>query len=171
MAASTLDILYKEWEDESKILADLKLSCLKINGDFYVNEDEVQIHKSYKNSESSIILEIESEKSLNWYYKEYPSSKSESEDRIPYFVFNPNIGGYKKLFTIVTCNCYLDYKLVYDFFKEYLNLNREKYIYINKYIWFGWKDIEETLSKGGYYDNWYDELVIRKTRNSDLDSN
>ena len=155
MPASALDILHSDWEKEDKIINDLKASCLNIRGKFFLNDGEVQIHKRYEDRDADLILEIESEKSLEWYYEQYPSSKLEPESRIPYFVFDHNINNGEKLITIVTSNCYLNDELVYYFFKEYLKMNQEKIVYINKSIDFSYQDLEQIELNGGYCKNWY----------------
>lgn len=159
MPASTLDILHSDWENQEKIIDDLKLSSSKIGAVFYENNGEIQVHKNYQDRSAELILEIESDKSLEWYYKQYPSAKLEPESRIPYFVFDSRINGKDKLLTIVTSNCYLDSEMIYDFFKEYLSINKEKFIYIDKSIWFGINDIEKVESEGGYRSGWYNNLT------------
>ncbi len=154
MPASTLDILHNNWEYMDKIVNDLRLCCLTIKADFFLNDDEVQIHKKYANRDADLILEIESENSLEWYYKEYPLSKLEPEDRIPYLVFDPSINGGEKLFTIISANCYLDEELIFDFFIEYLKLNQEKFININRSIGLSYRDLEKVALNGGYFKGW-----------------
>lgn len=160
MPASTLDILHNNWESKEKILSDFKLSCSSIGGTFYTNNNEMQVHKKYNNRDAVLIFEIEGAKSLEWYYEQYPMAKLEPENRVPYFIFNKAISGADKLFTIVTANCYLDYELVYDFFKEYLRLNSEKFIYINKSTWFGLNDFKNMESQGGYQEGWLSKLTL-----------
>ncbi|MCT4638611.1 MAG: hypothetical protein N4A72_13000 [Bacteroidales bacterium] len=158
MAASTLDILHTSWEKEDKIVNDFRSCCLKIGGSFFHNNEEIQIRKDYIDRCSFLILEIESEESLEWYFEEYPLAKLEPEIRIPYFVFDHNINNGEKLFTIVTSNCYLDDELVYEFFSEYLKINQEKFIYINRTLCFSFRDLEKINREQGYYKGWFSFL-------------
>lgn len=153
MPASTLDILHTNWERREKLLSDLKHCCSQINAQFHCNGNEVQIHKLYPKSEASLVFEIETKASLDWYYHTYPQSISEPEERVPYFVFNESISR-SKLFTIATANCYLDDRLIYDLFKEYLSRNKGKFIYVNKTWWFDWSDLLKLEQTGGYRKDW-----------------
>ena len=141
MGASTIDIISTKWEEESKILKDLKECSEKIQSVFYYNEDEVQIHKNYADEKLVLILEVETEESLEWYYNEYPEAKFEPEERIPYFVFNKEINGSDKLFTIVTSDSTSDDRIIYEFFKEYLSINKNQYLLVNKTIWLDYDKI------------------------------
>lgn len=154
MPASTLDILNSDWESVEKTAKDLQECSALISAQFYQDGNEVQIHKNYASKETSLIFEIVSESSLKWYFSQYPMAKDEPEERIPYFVFNEKINGTSKLFKIVTANCYLDDRLIYDFFSEYLELNPEKFVYINESSWFGQKELLKLRKTIGYHKDW-----------------
>jgi len=72
MSASTFEILSHNWEKEEEILKDLSVIASKIGAKLY-NVDDIQLHKNYKNKEDAVLIfDINDEKTLEWYYKEYP---------------------------------------------------------------------------------------------------
>lgn len=152
MPASTFEVISNTWVPKEKILKDIEIVCSRINATFF-NEGDLQIHKKYDGEEDVyLIIDINDEKTLEWFYNQYPDARNEPIEHIPYYVFDERIST-SKLYSIISANCYLDDRLIFDFSLEYLNINPSQYIYINRSGWFNLTKLESIKEKG-YYPDW-----------------
>lgn len=139
MPASTFEIISRNWVDEDKVFSDIALSCKKAELFFLYSKKEI-IVKLNNDSNKSLIISINTQKSVDWYLETYPAEKEEPEERIPYYVYNSQIGK-GRFYSIALANNYLDEELIWRFSIEYLKLNKSQLIGINEHIYFNYEQL------------------------------
>ena len=124
MPASTLEIFANHWEEEIEVFKKIAVTTQKaeLYLSYYKNELLIGLEPS---SDKKLMFEIQSQATVDWYYKQYPRAREEPKERIPYYLFNTNISE-TNLYAIVMANNYLDDLLIWKFSSSYLNDNRNE---------------------------------------------
>lgn len=152
MPASTLEIIAKDWEGENEVLCKILISCRSAGLflTYYLEQIIVRIEPS---AERSLIFEIQTQKDVEWYYKQYPMAKEEPEERVPYFVFNKSLSN-DKLYSIAIANSYLDTELIWKFSSEYLKANPTHIISLNREIFIDAERMSKIVETTEYTEGW-----------------
>ena len=144
-------ILAEEWEYELKIRNDFQTIAKSLGMRYFPQYSPINMQKDYKNRVENILWDLYNESSYLEYMNKY--SHLEPEEANNHIRILPDG---RKFFRLAMSDDTNDYKIMYDFAKEYLLLNPNNLIleeWSNKVLTLG--DIKRIETEGGYYRDWF----------------
>ena len=152
MPASTFEIIANNWEDENIVFCSIAIACRNANLYMVIYKGNIEVRVEPE-SENSLVFEIRTAETLEWYYQKYPMAKEEPEERIPYFVYHKSFGGTRKK-SIAMANNYLDSELIWKFSAEYLKANPTHIISLNRDVFIDADKMAKILETSEYREGW-----------------
>lgn len=130
MPASTYEIISASWLQYDDFKRDIQKVCIDSNLKCEETSNENLLIRDKNDETRTLNLEFRDQKQIEWYLKKYPMAIDEPIERIPYYKYlteYPN----KQLYSIALANQYLDYEILFNVTKFYLQLNPKQLISIN----------------------------------------
>lgn len=156
MPASTFEVIAKGWEDEDILLCNIVKTCNSAELFLTIYQGNITV-RSNPTSDKCLDFEINTSKTIEWYYDNYPMAKDEPEDRIPYYIFNPALGD-QKYYSLLLANNHLESELIWKFSSAYLEHYSNHIICLNRNIFIDSKKMREIRNTSGYDESWYLKL-------------
>lgn len=151
--AGELTILSREWEDEEKILTDFFIASHRAklySFSKHETDEKVQLVNYYHQQEERLIWEVFQKADFDSYILKY--NHLEPEENNHYLKILPDG---KRFYRIAMSDDAHDDQIIYDFAKEYLKLNPDKFLLEESSNTMISLDYLNSLeSKGGYRKNW-----------------
>jgi len=154
MPASTYEIISASWLQYNDFKKDIKNVCINSNLKCNETSKENLIIQDKNDETRTLNLEFRDQRRVEWYLKKYPMAKDEPIERIPYYKYLIEYPD-KQFYSIALANQYLDYELLFNVTKSYLQLNPKQLISINGEKCISLKHFEMI---GTYSANWWNKM-------------